>query len=293
MNIEELQWFVTLAETEHVTDAAAELGISQPTLSRSLARLEAQIGAPLFDRSNRRLALNDYGRILLEHARRGIDEMRSATERIAALRDPDTGTVRLAFLHSQAGGFVPDLLRRFRAEAPRVQFELFQGSTVDILDRLNSGRVDLAITSPRPAGHPWRVLYVERLCLAVPRDHRFAGRTRLKLADAADEPFVSLRPGFGLRQLADELCAASGITPSVVFEAMEIPTVEGLVAAGFGVGLVPVPHPDRADPGAAYIPLTETTAKRQIGLTWSAERELAPAARRLADFIMQIRHDLA
>ncbi|MGK2869896.1 MAG: LysR family transcriptional regulator, partial [Mycobacterium sp.] len=92
----------------------------------------------------RRLALNDYGRILLEHARRGIDEMRSATERIAALRDPDTGTVRLAFLHSQAGGFVPDLLRRFRAEAPRVQFELFQGSTVDILDRLNSGRVDLA-----------------------------------------------------------------------------------------------------------------------------------------------------
>ncbi|MCF6388903.1 LysR family transcriptional regulator [Mycobacterium sp. MBM] len=293
MNIEELQWFVTLAETEHVTDAAAELGISQPTLSRSLARLEAQVGAPLFDRLNRRLRLNSYGEVLLEHAQRSIDEMRSATERIAALRDPETGIVRLAFLHSQAGGFVPDLLRRFRLEAPRVQFELFQGAAHSIVHRLATGQADLAITSPRPSNHPWRVLYVERLCLAVPRGHRFAERSRLRLADAADEPFVALRPEFGLRLLTDELCREAGIAPPVVFEAMEIPTMEGLVAAGFGVAVVPVPRSDRAEPGAVYIPLGETTAKRQIGLTWSPERELAPAARRLADFIMQVGNDIA
>jgi LysR family transcriptional regulator, transcription activator of glutamate synthase operon len=292
VNVEELQWFVVLAETEHVTDAAAELGISQPTLSRALSRLEAQVGTPLFDRLNRRLRLNAYGRILLEHARRSIDEMRSATERIAALRDPDTGTVRLAFLHSQAGGFVPDLLRSFRAEAPRVQFELFQGAAHEIMERLDSGQADLAITSPRPPGHPWRVLYAERLCLAVPRDHRFAGRSRVRLAEAAEEPFVALRPGFGLRQLTDELCQQAGISPSVVFEAMEIPTMEGLVAAGFGVAVVPVPRSDRTDPGAAYIPLTEATAKRQIGLTWSAHRAPAPAAERLTTYIMQNRHEL-
>lgn len=293
MNIEELQWFVTLAETEHVTDAAAELGISQPTLSRSLARLESAVGAPLFDRLNRRLQLNDYGRILLEHARRSIDEMRSATERITALQDPETGMVRLAFLHSQGGGLVPDLLRRFRAEAPRVQFDLFQGAAHEILARLAGGRSDLAITSPRPPGYPWRVLDVERLCLAVPRDHRFATRTRLRLADAADEPFVVLGPGFGLRRLTDELCEQAGIAPPVVFEAMELPTVEGLVGAGLGVAVVPAPRPDHADPGVAYIPLTEPTAKRQIGLTWNADRELAPAARRLADFIMHIKHESA
>lgn len=292
MDLDELHWFVVLADTEHVTDAAAELGISQPTLSRALSRLEARVGAPLFDRVNRRLQLNSYGAILLEHARRSIDEIASATERIAALRDPDTGTVRLAFLHSQAGGFVPDLLRRFRAEAPQVQFELFQGATVDILDRIARGHMDLAITSPRPAGYPWRVLYVERLCLAVPRDHRFAHRSRLRLADAGDEPFVGLRSGFGLRQLTDELCVEAGINPAVVFEAMEIPTVEGLVAAGFGVAVVPVPHADRADTGVTYIPLSEPTAKRQLGLTWHPDRELPPAAARLADFIMQNLHDL-
>lgn len=292
MHLDELQWFVVLAETEHVTDAAAELGISQPTLSRALVRLEEQVGVPLFDRVNRRLRLNAYGHILLEHARRSISEIRSATERIAELRDPDTGTVRLAFLHSQAGWYVPDLLRRFRTEAPRVRFELFQGAAHEIVERLAGGEADLAITSPRPEGFRWRGLYMERLCLAVPREHRLAGRTRLRLADAGTEPFVALAPNFGLRQLTDELCLEAGISPPVVFEAMEIPTMEGLVAAGFGVAVVPVPRPERAEPGAAYVPLSESSARRQIGLTWHGDRPLPPAAARLAEFIMQNVHEL-
>ncbi|ORA36358.1 LysR family transcriptional regulator [Mycobacterium aquaticum] len=291
MHLDELHWFVVLAETEHVTDAAAELHISQPTLSRALARLEDEVGTPLFDRVGRRLRLNAYGEILLEHARRSLAEMRSATERIAALRDPDTGTVRLAFLHSQASWFVPDLLRRFRTEAPRVQFALIQGAAHDIVDALAGGRVDLAITSPRPDGYRWRGLYLERLCLAVPRGHRFADRARIRLAEAGDEPFVALAPEFGLRQLTDELCAEAGIEPQVVFEAMEIPTMEGLVAAGFGVAVVPVPRSERAEPGAVYVPLSQTSAKRQLGLAWPADRPLSPAAERFADFVIRQAHE--
>lgn len=291
MHLDELHWFVVLAETEHVTDAAAELHISQPTLSRALARLEDEVGTPLFDRVGRRLRLNAYGEILLEHARRSLAEMCSATERIAALRDPDTGTVRLAFLHSQASWFVPDLLRRFRAEAPRVQFALIQGAAHDIVDALAGGRVDLAITSPRPEGYRWRGLYLERLCLAVPRGHRFADRARIRLAEAGTEPFVALAPEFGLRQLTDELCGEAGIEPQVVFEAMEIPTMEGLVAAGFGVAVVPVPRSERAEPGAVYIPLSQTSAKRQLGLAWPADRPLPPAAERFAEFIIRNTHE--
>ncbi|ART73175.1 LysR family transcriptional regulator [Mycobacterium dioxanotrophicus] len=291
MHLDELHWFVVLAETEHVTDAAAELHISQPTLSRALARLEDEVGTPLFDRVGRRLRLNAYGEILLEHARRSLAEMRSASERIAAVRDPDTGTVRLAFLHSQASWFVPDLLRRFRAEAPRVQFALIQGAAHDIVDALAGGRVDLAITSPRPDGYRWRGLYLERLCLAVPRGHRFADRARIRLAEAGDEPFVALAPEFGLRQLTDELCAEAGIEPQVVFEAMEIPTMEGLVAAGFGVAVVPVPRSERAEPGAVYVPLLQTSAKRQLGLAWPADRPLPPAAERFAEFVIRQAHE--
>ncbi|CAN5695137.1 LysR family transcriptional regulator [soil metagenome] len=287
MNLDELRWFVVLAETEHVTEAAAVLQVSQPTLSRALARLEEQVGAPLFDRVNRRLTLNGYGRILLEHARRVGVEMDAAVQRIAALRDPDTGTVRLAFLHSVAGWYVPELLRQFRDQAPNMQFALHQGAAHDINQYLWHGHADLAITSPRPAdpGFGWHELYVERLCLAVPRGHRFAGRSALCLGEIADEPVVALPPGFGLRQLTDEMWADVGISPRIIFEAMEIPAVEGLVAAGFGVAVVPEPRPGRGEPMCEYIELSHPDAQRRIGLAWVTHRELPPAAVRFAGFV--------
>ena len=289
MNLDELHWFVALAESEHMTDAAAELNITQPTLSRALARLEHQIGTPLFDRVNRRLRLNAYGRIVLEHARRSISEMRSATERITALRDPDKGVVRLAFLHSMANWFVPDIIGRFHAQAPQVQFDLSQAAGHELAEALATGQVDLVITTPRPQGdgYGWRELMVEQLCLVVPRTHHLGKRRRISLTETAEEPFIALGSQFALRQLTNELWAAEGINPRVVFEAMEIATIEGLVAAGLGIAVVPAPRPSRAEPSAAYISLTSAHAKRAVGLAWIKGRPISPAADRFASFVLQ------
>jgi LysR family transcriptional regulator, transcription activator of glutamate synthase operon len=287
VRLEELQWFVTLAETEHVTVAAAELRVSQPTLSRALARLEEQAGTALFDRVNRRLRLNVYGHVMLEHARRSIAEMQAAGDRIAALLDPDSGRVRLAFLHSLASWYVPEQLRRFRDAFPGIGFELFQGPAHEITERVRTGQADLAITAPKPDGPDivWHGLYVERLCLAVPPGHRLATRTRIRLAAAADEPFVALAEHYGLRQVTDELCADEGLTPDIVFEATEIPTMEGLVAAGFGVAVVPVPREDAGRTRAIHVPLTNRGAKREVGLVRQRARPLAPPAERFARFL--------
>ena len=286
MHLEELQWFVVLAETEHVTEAAAELGVSQPTLSRALTRIEQKAGVPLFDRVGRRLQLNEYGRIMLEHARRSIAEVQAAMDRIAALRDPDTGRVRLAFLHSLANWYVPEQLRRFRETAPKIQFDLFQGAAHEIARSILDGGSDIAITSPRPdpADFSWHRLYVERLCLAVPMGHRLAARSRVNLSEAADEPFVALEKLFGLRQLTDELWTEAGIDPQIVFEASEIPTMEGLVAAGFGVAVVPVPR-DGTDARVVHVPLSNSQAKREVGLAWRRDRPLAPPSQRFVDFV--------
>ncbi|WP_396926687.1 LysR family transcriptional regulator [Mycolicibacterium sp.] len=286
MHLEELQWFVVLAETEHVTEAAAELGVSQPTLSRALTRIEQKAGVPLFDRVGRRLRLNEYGRIMLEHARRSIAEVQAAMDRIAALRDPDTGRVRLAFLHSLANWYVPEQLRRFRETAPKIRFDLFQGAAHEIARSILDGGSDIAITSPRPdpADFAWHRLYVERLCLAVPVGHRLATRTRVNLSVAADEPFVALEKPFGLRQLTDELWTEAGIDPQIVFEASEIPTMEGLVAAGFGVAVVPVPR-DGTDARVVHVPLSNGQAKREVGVAWRRDRPLAPPSQRFVDFV--------
>jgi DNA-binding transcriptional LysR family regulator len=286
VHLEELQWFVVLAQTEHVTDAAAELGITQPTLSRALARLEEQAGTQLFDRVNRRLRLNAYGQILLEHAQRSIAELQSAGERIAALRDPDTGRVRLAFLHSLANWYVPEQLRIFRESAPGVGFDLFQGPAHELTDRVRRGQSDIAITSPRPKGpgFVWHRLYVERLCLAVPPGHRLATRARVRLSAAAGEPFIALGEQSGLRQLTAELWAEDDLDPEIVFEATEIPTMEGLVAAGFGIAVVPV-QSDGGDGKTVHIALSNAGAKREVGLVWDRDRVLSPAADRLVHFL--------
>jgi DNA-binding transcriptional LysR family regulator len=287
VHLEELRWFMVLAETEHVTDAAAELGVSQPTLSRALTRIEQKAGAPLFDRVGRRLHLNEYGRIMVEHARRSIGEVQAAIDRIAALRDPDTGRVRLAFLHSLANWYVPEQLRRFRETAPKIAFDLFQGPAPEIAQSVLDGGSDVAITSPRPdpTAFAWHRLYVERLCLAVPPGHRLATRARVSLSVAADEPFVVLEKPLGLRLLTDDLWDEAGIDPEIVFEASEIPTMEGLVAAGFGVAVVPVPR-EGTETRVVHVPLSNNRAKREVGLAWGRDRPLAPPSERFVQFLI-------
>jgi LysR family transcriptional activator of glutamate synthase operon len=193
----------------------------------------------------------------------------------------------LAFLHSLATWFVPDLLRRFRLHAPQVHFDLYQGAADALVNRVAEGHADLAITSPRPAGrgYVWHGLYSERLCVAVPHGHRLANRSRLRLVEVAGDPFIVLRVGSGLRTLTDDLCAAAGIQPVEAFEASEIPTMEGLVAAGFGVAVVPVPRAERADPMVAYLPLSDAGAKRQVGLALAAGREMPAAVARFVEFV--------
>lgn len=289
MTVDELQWYVVLAETEHMTEAAGRLNVAQPTLSRALARLEHRLGTPLFDRVNRRLRLNRYGEILLEHARRCLAELDTASGRIAGLLDPERGTVRLAFLHSVATWLVPEVLRRYRGQEPGVRFELRQAAGHELLADLDDGHVDLAVTSPRPpgAGVGWHALHRERLCLAVPEDHALAlaGRDRCGLVEAADEPFVVLRAGFGLRELSDQLCARAGFAPVVAFQSTEIPSMEALVGAGLGVAVVPAPRAGRDVPGVRYLPLADPGAHRSIGLAWRRERAMSPVSAQFAEFV--------
>jgi DNA-binding transcriptional LysR family regulator len=287
MHVEDLRWFVVLAETEHLTDAAAILGTSQPTLSRALRRVEDAFGARLFEREHRGLRLNPYGQVVLEAARTGTAAVDTARQRIDTLLDPDSGTVRLAFLHSVATGVVPDLLKAFRATAPRVRFALREEPSHDIVRDLESGEAELGVTGSRPAAREfgWHLLERQRLCLYVPAGHPLAGRERVSLAEAADEPFVAVRTDFGFRRVTDELCRAAGFTPQVAFESTDLTTIDRLVGAGLGVAILPAGAVRNPDGGATPVNLEGVDARRDIGLTWRLGRDLSPAAERFRSFV--------
>ncbi|WP_112241416.1 LysR family transcriptional regulator [Kribbella monticola] len=287
MNVTDLRWFVVLAETEHLTEAAATLQTSQPNLSRSLRRVEEAFGTRLFEREHRGLRLNPYGRIVLEGARAAAGALDSAQQRIDALLDPESGTVRLAFLHSVATGVVPDLLTAFRHSAPSIRFALREQPSHDIVQDLESGDAELAITGPRPDKHTfgWHLLERQRLCLYVPPGHALAGRDRVRLAEAAGEPFIAMRSDFGFRRLTDELCRAAGFTPAVAFESTDLTTVDRLVGAGLGVAVLPGGAVRGTESGATGVPLAGVRARRDIGLAWHLHRELSPAAERFRSFV--------
>lgn len=283
MTVEELRWFVAVAEREHVTAAAAELHVSQPALSRALARVQAHVGVPLFDRRGRRLRLNRYGRLYLAHARRALADLDAGTEALAdATGTAGGGTVVLAFLHTLGSWLVPELLRGFGAAQPQIALQLAQGSASEMLAQLRAGDVDLILTSPRPDDPEieWKPLGREPLRAVVPPGHPLAARKRIRLADVAEERFVAMKPEYGLRGLTDELCAAAGFTPRIAFEGDDIGTLRGLVAAGLGVALLPPPHSagaEIAQPATPHLQLADRGAARTLGLAWDRTRYRSPA----------------
>ncbi len=287
MLMRDLDWLLAVAEHHHVTDTAAILRTSQPTLSRALARVESELGARVFERAADGVHLTPTGEIVVEAARdltARFDQLRSDLE---TLLDPDSGVVRLAFLDSIATSLVPQLLRSFHEHAPRVRVLLSQEPGHEMLADLASGVVDLAITSPRPTGElGWHPLQEEQLVLVVPPGHRLRGRKRIQLSELADEELVTTPVGFGFRTLVDALFRESGVTPTVSFESQDLATIEGLVAAGLGVAIVPAPFAGRS--GTKGVAIATAAAHRTIGLTWRTDRPLPAPAARFRDFITQV-----
>jgi LysR family transcriptional activator of glutamate synthase operon len=279
MQIEDLRGLLALGEHEHVTSAAAALGISQPNLSRLLSRVEASLGARLFERDARGVHPNPLGSVTLDAARDLVERYDRLRRDLGGLLDPDAGTVRLAFLDSMSTSLVPRLLRDVRASAPLLRVELRQEPGHEIIPHLATGVAELAIVSGRPAApHGWRPLQEQRLVVVVPAGHRFATRRRVRLADLEGEDFVSIPPGFGFREHLDGLFAEARVSPRIAFEIGDLATIEGLVGAGLGVAVVPEQFAGAS--GTVGVPLANPGASRVIGLTWRADRTLAPAAAR-------------
>jgi LysR family transcriptional regulator, transcription activator of glutamate synthase operon len=285
MQMQELQWFAALVEDPNVTHTAARLHISQPALSRSLRRLEASVGVQLFDRVGRSLVPNEHGRALAEHVRRALTEIQTGIGVVRRAADPEAGEIRLAFLHTLGVRLVPELIKAYSARHPAVRFRLSEAGSATILEGLHEGRHDIVLTGTDPADDrlSWRPLFREPLRLAVPPDHRLAGRRRVRLAEVAEDPFIVVKAGFGLRGITDALCARAGFAPQVAFEGEDVETLRGLVAAGLGVSLLP----ERAN-GSSATPLlavADADCARTIGLAWHRTRYRSPAVRMFADFI--------
>jgi LysR family transcriptional regulator, transcription activator of glutamate synthase operon len=274
-----------LAAEGNLTRAAATVGLQQPTASRWLAALSAELGTPVVVPDGRGIRLSRAGASLAAAAGRAISELASGVRQAEDEADPERGHVVFAFLYTLGERRVPALLRAFRQEHPHVRFTLLQGPHEELLDHVRAGRADLALTSPLSRARDFAGVALEeqQLVVAVPDGHRLVGRAWVRMAELAGDAFVGTKAESGLREMTDELAAAAGFAPMLAFEGEDVDTLRGLVAAGLGVAVLPLAEP--APPqGVIEIPLRPRAARR-IGLIWASDRPLAPAALAFRDFV--------
>lgn len=285
MDLAVLRLFRQVASGATVTDTAARARLTQPALSRALRRVEREVGTELFQRAGRTLRLTPAGHAFAEHVDALLDRYDQGVRDVRELVDPDAGTVPLAFLHTLGTWLVPRVISDFRDDHPRAQFVLRQHGEEGLVKELLDGTADLVLTSgdPELPAIEWRRLLVEPLRLAVPPDHPLASREEVRLADAAGETFNLLRPGYGLRDTTEQLCAQAGFTPRVGFEGEEVETLRGLVTAGLGVALLPPPQTASSAP---HLRVTDVPSERDIGVAWLAGRELPPLSARFRNHIL-------
>ncbi len=278
MDWEQLAYFRIAGRLQHVTHAAEHLGIAQPSLSRSLGRLEKELGVPLFARAGRAVVLTPYGTAFLARVERALGEIDEGKREIADLAHTARGRIRLGFLRSLGSEYVPEVVTRFRERNAGVRFDLVQNNGAMLEEQLRTGELDSALLAGPPAEKrfAWRHVLDQELVLVVPRAHRLATRRSVTLAALASEPMLSFKLGHAIRTATDALCAEAGFTPHIVFEGDESSVLRGFAKAGFGIALVPA---SSVRDGLVAIHVRSPKAIRRIGLAWLADRYRTGAER--------------
>lgn len=284
MELQQLEYFLAIAHIGNFTKAAKAVSITQSALSRSIIRLEKELGVQLLNRNTKEVTLTNYGEMLLTHAERIVKEESSAKMEIDK---SDCQTINLSFLHSLGSYIVPRLISQFRKNHPQCRFRLNQDNSTELTEQLINGKTDLCICSNLLMNETigWLPLCSEELFVAVPGNHPLAKKNSVVLQDIAEESFITLKPFYGLRLLANQLFDMAGVIPHIEFEGDEIVTVANLVAAELGVSIIPkIPGLDRLN--LKFLKLSSPHCRRTIGMAWDTSRILPPLAYEFQKFAL-------
>lgn len=268
----QLQYFLALAEELHFGRAAQKLHISQPPLSASLKQLEAELGYPLMERTNRSVRLTDAGAVFADHAARilgQLDQARALTDRAAK---GASGRLAVAFVPSMLFRNLPAMLRRFQESHPDVELLLSEMNTVTQIDGVLTHGVDAGFIhdAPVPDELDEHVIEMERLVCCLPRRHRLAGRSRIALEQLAGERVLVFAREYAAHyhDHITGLLRAAGVEPYTPYRLRNWFTVVALVAQGMGVSLVPRSL-SRGDLGdVVHVEIEGRQAEHKVSLIW-------------------------
>ena len=292
--MKQLQYLVSLADTQHFGRAAQRCHITQSTLSAGIRDLETVLGTPVAERTNRRVLITPVGVQIAERAKAVLREAEEVMEVARAARSPMTGELRLGVIPTIGPFVLPRVFPMLRARFPELTIYLREEQTAPLLARLQGGELDVALIALPYDTEDLRiaVLFEDELLFACNRNHALAGAGPVSLEALAGEPLMLLEEGHCLRGHTLDVCTTSDRRSRAQFEASSLLTMVQMVAAGVGVALIPRLAVDAQVTQGTEISLSRlgVPAARQIGLAWRQTslrteefRLLANTLRELAD----------
>lgn len=293
---QQLRYLVTLAESRHFGRAAKACAVTQSTLSAGLLALERQLDCHILDRSaGRHVVFTPLGLELVDRARAALSALEAVSEAAAAAREPMAGPLRLGVIPTIGPFLLPTLMPALREAFPRLRLYLREDTTANLVDRLNTNRLDLLLLAlPCDRGNAEAVSIArDAFVVALPPGHRLAAEPQIPAAALASERLLLLEEGHCLRDQALSVCGllAGERGDQDGFAATSLHTLVQMVASGLGITLLPklaIAAGITAGTGLVLRPIAGTEAVRTIGLAWRPNTPRAPDYRALGAHLTEV-----
>jgi DNA-binding transcriptional LysR family regulator len=286
----DLRAFLTILDLGGFHKAAEALNLSQPALSRRIQSLEAAVGAPLLERTTRRVAATLIGRSIEPLARRLIDELEESLEALTGVSGHQSAQVTIACIPTAVFYFLPRVIERFNAQFPNIRFRILDLSANEALESVARGEAEFGINLTG-SSHPdltFTPLADDPFVLACRRDHPLAKRRRLTWKDLEGHALIGVSRNSGNRMILDGALAKTKVRLMFSYEVNHLATSLGLVERGLGISVLPrlaTPPRDHATIGTKAI--GDPEVRRTIGLIERRTARLSPAAQRFRDMLKE------
>ncbi|MDH7637705.1 LysR family transcriptional regulator [Sphingomonas oryzagri] len=281
LTLSQLSAFMKLAETSSFKDAATQLGVSQPALSRTIQHIETRVGVRLFDRDTRTVTLTPAGERLRPSAARLLEDYETVFRELREFVEGREGIIRIATLPSVASAVLPGAIQRFQPKFPGVRIEIWEDVGEQVHNVVREGTADFAIAPPPDLAGDLRYqeLLKDSIVLACRQDDPLAAIAEHNWSSFEGCRLVTMSPETGLRKMVESGLAQSGVVVERMFNCSAATTVGALVNAGQGItALTRLTMAQIASPSLVWRPLVDPALARSIGVVRHKARSLSPAA---------------
>lgn len=276
MDLGQLRYFNKIVEHRSFTRAAKDCSVSQPALSQQIAKLEKELGQPLFERQGRTIRMTPAGQVLQSHAQKILQLVEDAKQQITD--DGQSGQISVSATPTIAPYFFPELLNRVTSQFPKADFSLVENNSDSLIQLCLKGDLDVGVLAISPevkqtANHlSFESLLEEELLLAIPAQHPLRNKPRIHLRDLARNNFLMLPADHSLTATLNNFFHRKKFHPESITRVQQLATLQSMIASGYGVSLVPKMAAANVSNKIAHRSLSGEQPRREIALCWNSKR---------------------